>query len=129
MSQREAGRVKAPSHLGRWDPVGVGGQKESHIGFHSSISSHTSLPAPACPSHQQTLPARPSAVSLRSFPCMHCDHPHTSHLTSCLTTAKVSLFSAHTGLICSGHNTQSDPITMAPLSENPSVACPTQGKI
>lgn len=67
-SHKEAGRVKSPCHAGRWDSVRVSRQKEGHVGFHSSVSSYTSLPPPAYKSHQQLWPAGPTTPNLLSFP-------------------------------------------------------------
>lgn len=136
LSHRGAGRAKAFSHVGK--ALEMSGQKESHRGFHSCISLHTSLSLP----FQGTSKCHQPDHVPRVCSVLHISSATTSSKTPSLlssTSLRSSYFlltrpsgllghSPHTASGLLGHSHHGDPFTRSMLPHNPSTAHPTQGK-
>lgn len=119
-SHRGAGRAKAFSHAGRL-------QKESHKGFHSCISSYTSLSLPIQGTSKCCQPDHvPRVCSVLHISSATTSSKPLTLLSSISSRSPHFLLTWPSGLL--GHSNHGDPFTRSLLPHSPSTAHPTQGK-
>lgn len=126
LNHREAGRVKAPSHVGRLDPGERSPRKEATEDF-ICVFPHVSLSLPLqafSKGHQPT-----SHPEFPLFSLLPCAHPHLRHPCYGLNQCKsLPIYCPHSSRVSSRHSLKSGHVTMSLLSNNPPMAHPTQGK-